>query len=84
MDAGSLSGAARALGVAQPTVGRQIEALEAALGGGPLFTRSPGGLRPTRAAQALEPHARAMAAAAETLVRTASRRRRRRCAASCG
>ncbi len=71
MDAGSLSGAARALGIAQPTVGRQIEALEAALGGEPLFTRSPGGLRPTRAAQALAPHAQAMAAAAETLVRTA-------------
>jgi DNA-binding transcriptional LysR family regulator len=72
MDAGSLSGAARSLGIAQPTVGRQIEALEAALEGGPLFTRSPGGLRPTRAAQALEPHARVMATAADTLVRTAS------------
>jgi DNA-binding transcriptional LysR family regulator len=72
MDAGSLSGAARSLGIAQPTVGRHIEALEAALEGGPLFTRSPGGLRPTRAAQALAPHARAMAAAADTLVRTAS------------
>lgn len=72
MDAGSLSGAARGLGIAQPTVGRHIEALEEALEGGPLFTRSPGGLRPTRAAQALEPHARAMATAADTLVRTAS------------
>jgi DNA-binding transcriptional LysR family regulator len=72
MDAGSLSGAARSLGIAQPTVGRQIEALEAALEGGPLFTRSPGGLRPTRAAQALVPHARTMATAADTLVRTAS------------
>ncbi len=71
MDAGSLSGAARALGIAQPTVGRQIEALEGALGGEPLFTRSPGGLRPTRTAQALAPHAQAMAAAAETLVRAA-------------
>lgn len=72
LDAGSLSGAARALGIAQPTVGRQIEALETALGGDALFTRSPGGLAPTRAAQALAPHARAMAAAAETLIRTAS------------
>ena len=71
MDAGSLSGAARALGIAQPTVGRQIETLEATLNGGPLFTRSPGGLRPTRAAQALAPHARTMATAAETLLRTA-------------
>ena len=33
MEAGSLSGAARTLGIAQPTVGRQIAALEAALGG---------------------------------------------------
>jgi DNA-binding transcriptional LysR family regulator len=72
VEAGSLSGAARALGLAQPTVGRHIEALEAALGGGPLFTRSPGGLRPTRAAQTLRPHAKAMATAAETLLRTAS------------
>lgn len=72
MDAGSLSGAARSLNIAQPTVGRHIESLEATLGGGPLFTRSPGGFRPTRAAQALEPHARAMATAAETLLRTAS------------
>jgi DNA-binding transcriptional LysR family regulator len=72
LDAGSLSGAARALNIAQPTVGRHIEALEASLGGGPLFTRSPGGLRPTRAAEALGPHARTMATAAETLLRTAS------------
>ncbi|MDR3512681.1 MAG: LysR family transcriptional regulator [Caulobacteraceae bacterium] len=69
---GSLSGAARALGLTQPTVGRHIEALEAALGGGALFTRSPGGLRPTEAALALRPHAEAMALAAEALIRTAS------------
>jgi DNA-binding transcriptional LysR family regulator len=72
LQAGSLSGAARALGIAQPTVGRHIEALEAALGGTALFTRSPGGLRPTEAAAALAPHAQAMAAAADALVRTAS------------
>jgi DNA-binding transcriptional LysR family regulator len=69
---GSLSSAARALGLTQPTVGRHIEALEAALGGGALFTRSPGGLMPTEAALALQPHAEAMALAAEALVRTAS------------
>ncbi len=69
---GSLSGAARALGLTQPTVGRHIEALEAALGGAPLFTRSPGGLLPTEAALALKPHAEAMALAAEALIRTAS------------
>lgn len=72
IDAGSLSGAARALGLAQPTVGRHIEALEIALGGTALFTRSPGGLRPTEAALSLRPHAKTMAAAAETLIRTAS------------
>jgi len=72
LEAGSLSGAARALGLAQPTVGRHIEALEAALGGAVLFTRSPGGLRPTEVALSLEPHAQAMAAAAGALVRTAS------------
>jgi molybdate transport repressor ModE-like protein len=68
---GSLSGAARALGLSQPTAGRHIETLEEELGA-PLFTRSAGGLAPTEAALALRPHAEAMAAAAEALVRTAS------------
>ncbi len=68
---GSLSGAARELGLSQPTVGRHVEALEEELGA-PLFTRSAGGLAPTEAALALRPHAEAMAAAAEALVRTAS------------
>src|SRR5579862_1952257 len=68
---GSLSGAARTLGLGQPTVGRHIETLEEELGA-PLFTRSAGGLAPTEAALALRPHAEAMAAAAEALVRTAS------------
>jgi DNA-binding transcriptional LysR family regulator len=71
-DTGSLSAAARELGLTQPTVGRHIEALEAALGGRPLFTRSPGGLAPTEAALALKPHAETMALAAEALVRAAS------------
>jgi DNA-binding transcriptional LysR family regulator len=68
---GSLSGAARRLGLTQPTVGRHIDALEAALGL-TLFTRSPRGLTPTPAALALEPHVEAMAAAAAALARTAS------------
>ena len=72
LDEGSLSGAARALGLTQPTVGRHIEALERELGGAALFTRSAGGLAPTEAALALRPHAEAMAAAAEALARTAS------------
>ena len=72
LEAGSLSGAARELGIAQPTVGRHIEALEQALRGVALFTRSPGGLVPTDAALALKPHAETMAIAAEALIRTAS------------
>jgi DNA-binding transcriptional LysR family regulator len=42
---GSLSAAARALRLSQPTVRRQIEALEARVGA-PLFTRDTGGLSP--------------------------------------
>lgn len=68
---GSLSGAARALGVAQPTVGRHITALEAALGLA-LFTRSQTGLLATEAALALRPHAQAMESTAATLERTAA------------
>jgi DNA-binding transcriptional LysR family regulator len=69
---GSLSAAARALGLTQPTLGRHIGALEAALGGTSLFTRSARGLLPTEAALALRPEVEAMAAAAEALLRTAS------------
>lgn len=72
IETGSLSAAARRLRLAQPTVGRHIEALEASLGGQTLFTRSPSGLNPTETALALKPHAEAMAAAAEALVRAAS------------
>jgi DNA-binding transcriptional LysR family regulator len=68
---GSLSGAARRLGLTQPTVGRHIDALEAALGVA-LFARSPRGLAPTPAALALQPHVEAMAAAAAALTRVAS------------
>ncbi|MDR7379504.1 DNA-binding transcriptional LysR family regulator [Rhodoferax ferrireducens] len=68
---GSLSGAARALGVAQPTVGRHIAALEQALKL-PLFTRSQAGLLPTEAALALRSDAEAMASTAAALQRTAS------------
>jgi len=46
---GSLSGAARALGLSQPTLGRHIEALEEALGQS-LFERTLGGLRANEAA----------------------------------
>lgn len=67
---GSLSGAARALGVTQPTIGRHISALEAALGL-VLFTRSQQGLLPTDAALALRSYAQAMGHAAAALVRAA-------------
>ncbi|UYN98455.1 MAG: LysR family transcriptional regulator [Devosia sp.] len=46
---GSLSAAARALGISQPTVGRHIEALESGLGLS-LFERSLTGLKPNRSA----------------------------------
>ncbi|MFG6485194.1 LysR family transcriptional regulator [Roseateles sp. BYS78W] len=70
---GSLSGAARVLGLTQPTVGRHIAALEAALGQ-VLFTRSPTGLLPTEAALALRGHAEQMETAAAALQRAASSR----------
>lgn len=68
---GSLSGAARMLGMTQPTAGRHIDALETAIGV-KLFTRSRDGLLPTALAETLVPHAETMALAAAKLVRTAS------------
>jgi DNA-binding transcriptional LysR family regulator len=68
---GSLSGAARALDLTQPTVGRHIDALEEALGLA-LFTRSQAGLDATEAALSLIPYAEAMASAAAALERAAS------------
>jgi DNA-binding transcriptional LysR family regulator len=67
---GSLSGAARLLGITQPTVGRHIEALESALGLA-LFTRAPTGLVPLEVALALRPYAEAMASTARALERAA-------------
>lgn len=71
LEEGSLSGAARALDIAQPTVGRHVAALERSLGL-PLFTRSPTGLLPTEAAVELGAHAAAMESAAAALKRAAS------------
>ncbi|MBE7184283.1 MAG: LysR family transcriptional regulator [Methylobacterium mesophilicum] len=68
---GSLSGAARSLGLTQPSVARHVDALEAAVGG-ELFVRSQRGLSPTDRALALRPHAEALAAASASLLRTAS------------
>jgi DNA-binding transcriptional LysR family regulator len=69
---GSLSAAARSLGLTQPTIGRHIASLQKALGNRALFTRSQIGLLPTDAAHRLRPHAEDMAAAAAAFVRTGS------------
>ncbi|MCD7061306.1 LysR family transcriptional regulator [Pelagibacterium xiamenense] len=62
---GSLSGAARALGVSQPTIGRHIEALEVGLGA-KLFERSLAGFAPTELGlRAYEPVRQAAQALAE-------------------
>jgi DNA-binding transcriptional LysR family regulator len=70
---GSLSGAARRMSVAHPTVRRHLDELEATLGS-PLFVRSPSGPLPTELAQDLQATAEAMEVAAEkgALVTTAS------------
>ena len=71
LDEGSLSGAARALGVAQPTVGRHVAALEKALGLA-LFTRSQLGLMATEAALSLRRYAESMHSMAAALERAAA------------
>ncbi|PVX31117.1 LysR family transcriptional regulator [Sphingomonas pokkalii] len=70
---GSLSAAARVLGMTQPSIARHIDALEATIGGA-LFIRSQRGLSPTDRALALQPHAEALAAAASALRRGGSGR----------
>jgi DNA-binding transcriptional LysR family regulator len=70
---GSLSGAARRLGLTQPTVARHVDALERAIGMD-LFLRSQRGLTPTEMALALRPHAESLALDAAILWRTASGR----------
>lgn len=63
---GSLSAAARALGLAQPTLGRQVDALEEELGV-VLFERVGRGLRLTPTGHELIEHARSMGTAASAL-----------------
>ncbi|GAB1479486.1 LysR family transcriptional regulator [Paracoccaceae bacterium] len=70
-DSGSLSAAARHLGLSQPTVGRHIEQLETSIGRR-LFLRSQQGYLPTEEASALIPDAKDMAFVAEGLERRAS------------
>ena len=71
LEEGSLSGAARALGLTQPTIGRQIEALEQALAT-TLFVRTKSGLSPTAAALALRPYAETLRATESALLRNVS------------
>ncbi|HEF4760249.1 TPA: LysR family transcriptional regulator [Pseudomonas putida] len=68
---GSLSGAARMLGIAQATARRRLENLESGLGVN-LFTRTPTGLTPTASARGLIHHVESMAIAAEAFSRMAS------------
>jgi DNA-binding transcriptional LysR family regulator len=71
LEEGSLSAAARRLGLSHPTVRSRIETLERQLGT-VLFTRSVNGLTPTDTAEALREPVRAMAMASEFFVRQAS------------
>ena len=71
LNEGSLSGAARDLGVAQPTVGRHVAALEKSLGLA-LFIRSQIGLMPTEAALSLRSYAESMQGTAAALERAAA------------
>lgn len=68
---GSFSGAARALGTTQPTVGRQVASLEEALGV-TLFERIGRGLELTPTGLELVEHARAMGEAATRFSRVAA------------
>jgi DNA-binding transcriptional LysR family regulator len=71
LEHGSLSAAARELGLTQPTVGRHIDALERSVGA-ELFTRSQQGLLPTDAALVLKPYAETLASTTAALLRAAS------------
>ena len=71
LDEESQSGAARALGLTQPTIGRHLDALETAAGK-PLFLRSYQGLLPTETALSMRTYAETMAASAAALARAAS------------
>ncbi|MBW9055045.1 LysR family transcriptional regulator [Rhizobium mesosinicum] len=71
---GSLSAAARELGLTQPTIGRHIDALEGAVGA-QLFIRSSNGLLPTDIALDLQPYAETLATTVNAFLRTGSSRR---------
>jgi DNA-binding transcriptional LysR family regulator len=75
-ESGSLSAAARALGSSQPTLGRQIKALEAQLGAD-LFIRQARGFAVSETGTALFAPAQAMRAAAGQIALTAAGRTER-------
>lgn len=68
---GSLSAAARVLGMTQPSIGRHVDALEQALGV-TLFIRAQAGLSPTPVATELLEAVETMAAAVQQAARVAS------------
>lgn len=70
LNAQSLSGAARSLGLTQPTVGRHVSELESSLGV-VLFTRSQSGLQATDAALQLRSQLEEMQHAAASIERSA-------------
>ena len=72
-DAGTLSAAAEALAISQPTLGRHVDELEAATGL-TLFTRGRAGMRLTEAGLSLIDEARAMSADADRLALKAAGR----------
>lgn len=69
-ETGSYSAAAQSLGVSQPTIGRQVTALEASLGVA-LFERANRSLQITPHGKSLLPHAQSMMESAATVVRLA-------------
>lgn len=69
--AGTMTAAARSLGISQPTVGRRLEALQAVLG--ELLTRDGGQLTLTKLGREVLPHAEAAEANVRALVRCAER-----------
>ncbi|MEO7430930.1 MAG: LysR family transcriptional regulator [Dokdonella sp.] len=71
LDEGSLSAAARRLGLTQPTAARHIDALQQSVGA-ELFLRSSRGLIPTETALGLRPIAQAIAVSAAEFLRAAS------------
>ncbi len=70
-NAGSLSGAARIIGVSQPTIGRRIEQLEQQLNA-ILFNRTPQGLTLTQTGEQVLAYAKRMSDEAMIIERIAS------------